>query len=384
MSFKDIPVPCHHCGGALHTVAGFAALRRVTSDCRAWDAGGCLAVCTACGLAQKPADAVWHAEAAAIYADYAIYHQSGGAEQRVFTVAAGHRAEPRSLRLLKQALPHLSLSAEGRMVDIGCGNGELLRSFSGLMPGWTLAGCELGDLHRGAIEAIPGVERLYVGSVAALPGRFDLVTMVHCLEHVPNPTGFLAMVREKLAPDGALLIEVPQWQSNAFDLVIADHCSHFTALSLGAVVAAAGFRVDRLHDDWIAKEMTLIARPAPGTERPVQDAGCADAMRDLRGALGWLTALAEQAQSVIEGPFGIFGTSIAGTWLSAQVNGRQAFFVDEDPARVGSSYLGSPVLAPDSVPAGAAVLVAQPRALAESIVRRLAGRPVRYVLPPEA
>jgi len=41
-------------------------------------------------------------------------------------------------------------------------------------------------------------------------GRFDLVSMAHVLEHIPNPVEYLSDLRERyLTPDGWLLIEVP-------------------------------------------------------------------------------------------------------------------------------------------------------------------------------
>jgi hypothetical protein len=50
-------------------------------------------------------------------------------------------------------------------------------------------------------------------------------------------------------------------------------------------------------------------------------------------------------------PFGIFGTSIAGTWLYGELGDRTSFFVDEDPARAGKAHLGVRIIAPPNVPA---------------------------------
>jgi hypothetical protein len=70
-------------------------------------------------------------------------------------------------------------------------------------------------------------------------------------------------------------------------------------------------------------------------------------------------------------PFGLFGTSIAATWLDAQLGGTAGFFVDEDPGRVGRSHLGRPILAPPSIPRGAGVYVALPQSIAVRVAARI-------------
>ena len=91
---------CGICGdGTLEEMADYRVLRRVTSDCRTWPAGGRLGVCRACDAVQKPADDAFLADIDAIYKSYTIYHQAAGAEQAVFEQASGLPAS-RSVRLL--------------------------------------------------------------------------------------------------------------------------------------------------------------------------------------------------------------------------------------------------------------------------------------------
>jgi hypothetical protein len=83
----------------------------------------------------------------------------------------------------------------------------------------------------------------------------------------------------------------------------------------------------------------------------------------------------------VQGPIGIFGTSIAATWLAAELEGAAAFFVDEDAARVGKRLMNRPIFAPGKLDAGSNVLVALPHTLAESVARRLERPGVRYHIP---
>lgn len=364
---------CHACATpALPLIPDYGAFRRVTSDCQPWPAGGQLGVCAACGCIQKVIDPVWLDEISRIYAAYTIYEPSGGIEQSVFDQGSG-RASPRSVRLVEQVQAHVSLPASGRMLDVGCGNGALIRAFSTLLPGWSLAGTELNDKYRATVEAIPRVEALHICAPENVPGTFDLVTLMHALEHIPDPVNFLAKLATKLPVGGRLLVEVPDHAQNPFDLLIADHSSHFTAATLAALVASAGFEIEHVVGDWMPKELTLIARKTGRAPAPVRPADPAAGLVTARRSLAWLRSVVTAAQqAATTGSFGLFGTSIAGTWLDAELGGRVTYFVDEDPHRDGKRHFGRPILHPRSVPPGSQVFLGLPRPLAASISARLA------------
>ena len=69
--------------------------------------------------------------------------------------------------------------------------------------------------------------------------------------------------------------------------------------------------------------------------------------------------------------FGIFGSSIAGTWLYSELTADVSFFVDEDPQRAGKMHLGLPILLPQNVPEGSLVFVALPHSVAYTVSTRL-------------
>ena len=136
---------CDICGlGMAVEIPAFREFHRVTSDCRPWPSGGRLGVCNDCGGVQKPADTVFLREIDDIYSNYAIYHQGKGAEQAVFEQGSGLPVS-RSSRLMETFRSHWDISKIGRMLDVGCGNGAMLRAFGHGAPAWTLAGTELHD-----------------------------------------------------------------------------------------------------------------------------------------------------------------------------------------------------------------------------------------------
>lgn len=372
---------CCVCGEAkLLAVAGFPDLVRVTSDVRPWPTGGALGVCSHCSAIQKAPDARWLVEIAAIYADYDPYRLSSGLEQAVFAPGTG-RPSRRSDCLvggLRQAAP---LPSTGRLLDIGCGNGVLLAAFARAMAGWDLAGHDLDNRNLAALQAIPGFSELLTGSLDRVRGSFDLVSMIHSLEHFPDPATALSEARRLLAPDGLLLVQVPDAAANPFDLTVADHRTHFTATTLERLAQRCGLSIIQLSAGGIVpKELTLIARR--GQEAALRPTSVPAGVPAWVGEhVAWLKQLVALAKAIPDQRFGVFGTAVGATWLYGQFSERIAFFLDEDPARLGAFCFDRPVFAPADAPLGVPVVMPLAPGIGEDVARRLAHLPLRFIFP---
>ena len=364
---------CHLCAfEELPVLQSYELLRRVTSDCKPWPSGGQLGVCPRCGSAQAVISPQWEKEAREIYGRYTIYHQSSGAEQSVFEAATG-AASSRSARLLQRLNQELPLPSKGRLLDVGCGNGSTLRVFNRIAPGWSLAGFDVTDHYKVAVESSPGVECLFTGTISEVRGQFDVITLIHSLEHIARPVEFLVDLRSKLRIGGTLVIQVPDCWRNPFMFLVADHATHFFQSTLRDVVAASGYEITVTANDWIAKELTLIAR-RPARELPIEVMSTShDNLNAVRRRTDWLVTVVRHVRALAaQNPLGILGTSIAATWLQEELAGRAAFFVDEDPNRFGQEFMGRQVLRPSDTPAGSHVIIALPTPTAEEVCTRLA------------
>ena len=136
---------------------------------------------------------------------------------------------------------------KGRLLDIGCGDGSFL--LAAREQGWEVMGTELEPQHardagldvRESIEQVPATR------------LFDCITMWHTLEHMRDIPGLLARVSPLLAPDGRLLIAVPDaggLQAKIFGprwlhLDVPRHLFHFDAESLRTALHRAGFSIER-------------------------------------------------------------------------------------------------------------------------------------------
>lgn len=387
-NFGTHNLSCHVCGeDSLFELSGYSELPRVTSDCQPWGAGGRLGVCPHCGCVQKVVNKDWRGEAEKIYAQYEIYAQSGGEDQAVFDPATG-QVSRRSFRLLDCTLEGIDLPEHGTWLDIGCGNGALLTALSERFPTWKLTGSELGDANRDRVEAIPNVVSFYGDGLDSIDVTFNAISMVHVLEHVDNPVVFLRDIKRLLNSDGYLLIEVPYYIDNPFDLLIADHCTHFAPRELQRVLHKAGYEVLSVSTQCVSKEISLLARISEQEGLSADPALEADedakVKRSLQARVDWLKGIRNDLQDFgTGGRFGIFGSSIAACFADQSSAGRAEFFVDEDTSRIGRMNLDRDIVAPQDVPSDGRVYVPLPHPLCQKIASRLNKGKDIYTCPPD-
>jgi len=151
-------------------------------------------------------------------------------------------------------------------LDIGSSTGELLLGFQKAF-GTQPFGVEPGGSYRRyaqdqGMEVFPSLDALQ----QANGSRFDLITMAHVMEHLPDPVAYLIDLREEyLAPGGWLLLEVPNlYAHDSFEVA---HLFAFSAHTLKQLVQRAGFEVVALKKHGLPRSLvlplyiTLLARP---------------------------------------------------------------------------------------------------------------------------
>ena len=370
---------CHHCHAETEKSARFDVLEAgVTSDCRPWKDEIRILVCPTCGAVQAPIDEEWRRSVQSIYRDYDTYAAAGGEEQKV-TGADAEGMSARS-RVIVEWLAFLrTVPASGEILDVGCGRGAFLREFGRQFPGWALSGTEFDDRNLGDLQSLPKWKHLQTARFQDLVGQYDVISMIHVLEHIEDPVACLAALRKRACSGALLLVQVPDWTENPFALAIADHATHFTSGVLQQVARKAGWDPVSPPNHIVPKELTLLARAADIGGGSV---GEVDEMADLRlkERLVWLRGVKHQAQQIRAGSdkFGIFGTAVAGSWLAGACNIKVDFFVDEDPNRIGGKHLGIPILSPSDAPLGANVFVGMAPAVSKRLAEKYSGAPARF------
>jgi 2-polyprenyl-3-methyl-5-hydroxy-6-metoxy-1,4-benzoquinol methylase len=102
-----------------------------------------------------------------------------------------------------------SYSEKGALLDIGAGTGDFL--VAAKKEGWKTTGIE-PSLKAKTIAISKGVD--FVDNLTDLKDQsFDIITMWHVLEHVPNLEEYLVALKRLLKPTGTILIAVPNFKS---------------------------------------------------------------------------------------------------------------------------------------------------------------------------
>ena len=127
-----------------------------------------------------------------------------------------------------------------RHLDIGCSAGILLKTFKDYYHNQSI-GIEPGDSYRDysvsqGLKVYSNLDDLRSDNVE----RFDLISMAHVLEHIPDPVAYLVGLRDELLnPGGYLLVEVPNLYSHdSFEIA---HMSSFSEHTLNQTLQQAGF-----------------------------------------------------------------------------------------------------------------------------------------------
>jgi SAM-dependent methyltransferase len=275
------------------------------------------------------------------------------------------------------------LGSVGKVLDVGCGKGTFLRAFSEFRPEWRLFGYELSRKNEQVLTQIPNFESLYTGPIAGLPGGVDVISLIHTLEHIQKPIETLQELAPKVATDGIIIVEVPNAGATPFDLLVADHASHFTRVDLKKLFMRAGLAPLVIADDWMAKELSLVAARGNVSSVPAEPSSATVVHATVIRRLEWLNKLLGDAVKAAQAAstFGIFGTSVAAMWLFGVLGDKVDFFVDEDPGRIGDLH-GRPVISPDHIPKHATVYLTLIPEVAYAVAARIKRTDITLQQPP--
>lgn len=114
----------------------------------------------------------------------------------------------------------------GRLLDIGCGNGYLLREIGRRRRDITLTGVDCSAGLAAHAASGNGAAALGLASANALPftdRSFDLATMTEVVEHLKDPIQALREVARTVATGGVLLLTAPNMSAYSPWWRLAEH-----------------------------------------------------------------------------------------------------------------------------------------------------------------
>lgn len=157
------------------------------------------------------------------------------------------------LRLIFELLGLGAAAAPVRLLDLGCGQGELAAHALRERPGAEILGLDLSqnavDIARRKLPAGHFFAQDFTRPLEIEPAFHSWATHAVCsevLEHLDDPAGMLRNTRRLMAPGCRLVVTVPGGPMSAFDHHIG-HRAHFTPDRLERTLKDAGLRIVTVH-----------------------------------------------------------------------------------------------------------------------------------------
>ncbi len=208
-------------------------------------------------------------------------------------------------------------AAGKRLLDIGCGGGAFLRLAAE-------AGFDAHGLERSAEaaelaeEAAPGrVFKCTADELAQQGESFDVLTLFHLLEHVPDPFRYLKHLRKLLRPGGLALVQVPNraslqarlFGSRWYGLDCPRHLYNYSLFSVQHLLGRAGYRIlsvehYSLRDNAAAFVSSLFPGLDPMSSRVRRGNGASGGGGLVRGALYLPLVVLAQPFALLEAKLG--------------------------------------------------------------------------------
>jgi SAM-dependent methyltransferase len=100
-----------------------------------------------------------------------------------------------------------------KVLDMGCGEGKCANEIALLHPAIEIHGIDVIEERRVSPRIIYTKHDLRVLPLPYADGQFDVVILVHVLEHIENPFLLAKELRRVLRLEGRLYVETPNWST---------------------------------------------------------------------------------------------------------------------------------------------------------------------------
>jgi SAM-dependent methyltransferase len=205
--------------------------------------------CGSCGFVMQ-VPKVTASEIPSLYPDdYQAYSRK---EKSLFGAAKARVVSNDARKLLR-----LAGVPEPRILEVGCGNGSLLRRVLELNPKAYVCGIDIKDL---GLSADPQIDfRLGQLEAVDLPDNsFDAIYCSNLIEHVAHPLDFIVRLKALLRPGGKVVIVTPNHRS--IDRYVFGrywggyhfprHLTLFNHKNIKPAIELGGLRVERISGSY--------------------------------------------------------------------------------------------------------------------------------------
>lgn len=161
------------------------------------------------------------------------YYVQGYTTKTDFTNSLPSFDSEKRLEVLRRYIPK-----GAKILEVGAADGEFCRTMQAV--GFVATGIDPLDVEGPDNNII----RSSIGEKKFNPsGAFDAVVTYFVLEHVRHTQQWLGEIKSLIAPNGILVVEVPDFSKFPAESLVHEHMSHFAPEHLSALLTKVGFEV---------------------------------------------------------------------------------------------------------------------------------------------
>lgn len=271
------------------------------------------------------------------------------------TLFVKSEAQPKTRTSLQaEFLRGLLKKANPIILDIGCFDGELLTEIDRRFKSAELHGFDVNEHLR---SVFPTRSNFYFWSPALkeVEGSFDLICLSGSIVYVSDIPELLGEIKRLLRPDGSVFVQCVDISTSPYAILLGDQRTHYTGQILSNLFNYFGFQLSLLDNSWAPREIVAIGKRGIGfkQQKLVEDT-------HIYNCITHLDKMAAKIRAVRISPnwrLGVLGTSAAAAFVDSLLGSKVAFFVDENPKRVGQKFRSKDVIHPSVLNNSAMVIV---------------------------
>jgi len=279
-----------------------------------------------------------------------VYRESNQTRQSAdwWNVEQNNTRSARQATYLSKNLP----ATVERVLDVGCFDGALLFFLSQHRSYGRLVGFDICDVEKDS-RIIKAVDYFSRDQNEVFQEEYDLIVFSHSIGYVDNLETQLACVKQALAPDGIVIIQLPDVSRNPFYALMGDQALSFSEGSLIKALEVHGLSAERDPASPFPREMTIIARHRGSVRSAIKTVDC-----DMEDAFERV----EIVKKCLEGHkgrgrLGVMGTTINAAFVDHMLIDTIEFFTDENIDIAAGLFRGKSVVHPNELRADDHVLM---------------------------
>ena len=153
------------------------------------------------------------------------YNTSKNGDNFFFTTSGHQERSMQIFEWMTSFVGNSYLSKIKTIVEMGCGQGNLLAKFAQHFPDKKIIGLELNE-EAIRIGRKKGLDIRHYENAHDI--RADMVISYAVIEHTPSPKNFIQQLNSMLNPNGIIVIGQPHQDILNYDIFFTDHLYHFS------------------------------------------------------------------------------------------------------------------------------------------------------------